>query len=91
MRVTGRTRLAGIMGWPVSHSRSPALHNFWLEEQGIDVATQRGEGSKEGMSGDGDELVLYLLGVATLTHVANHAEDAQRSGALQRIQTDFEL
>jgi shikimate dehydrogenase len=24
------------MGWPVSHSRSPVLHNFWLEEQGID-------------------------------------------------------
>src|SRR5882724_9384367 len=36
MRITGRTRLAGIMGWPVSHSRSPALHNFWLEDQGID-------------------------------------------------------
>lgn len=36
MRITGRTRLAGIMGWPVSHSRSPALHNFWLDEAGID-------------------------------------------------------
>jgi len=36
MRLTGRTRLAGIMGWPIGHSRSPALHNFWLEEQGID-------------------------------------------------------
>ncbi len=38
MRITGKTRLAGIMGWPVSHSRSPALHNFWLDEQGIDGA-----------------------------------------------------
>ena len=36
MRFTGHARLAGIMGWPVGHSRSPALHNFWLEEQGID-------------------------------------------------------
>jgi shikimate dehydrogenase len=36
MRITGRTRLAGIMGWPVSHSRSPALHNFWLDQHGID-------------------------------------------------------
>jgi shikimate dehydrogenase len=35
MRITGRTRLAGIMGWPVSHSRSPALHNFWIEENGV--------------------------------------------------------
>jgi len=36
MRFTGHAKLAGIMGWPVGHSRSPALHNFWLEEQGID-------------------------------------------------------
>jgi len=36
MRITGRTRLAGIMGWPIGHSRSPALHNFWLDEHGID-------------------------------------------------------
>lgn len=38
MRITGNTRLAGIMGWPVAHSRSPALHNFWLDEHGIDGA-----------------------------------------------------
>jgi shikimate dehydrogenase len=38
MRITGRTRLAGIMGWPVAHSRSPLLHGFWLEEHGIDGA-----------------------------------------------------
>jgi shikimate dehydrogenase len=38
MRITGRTRLAGIMGWPVTHSRSPALHNFWIEEHAIDGA-----------------------------------------------------
>ncbi len=38
MRITGKSRLAGIMGWPVSHSRSPALHNFWIDEYGIDAA-----------------------------------------------------
>ena len=36
MKVTGATRLAGIMGWPVAHSRSPLLHGFWLAETGID-------------------------------------------------------
>ena len=38
MRITGTTRLAGIMGWPVTHSRSPVLHSFWLDETGIDGA-----------------------------------------------------
>jgi shikimate dehydrogenase len=38
MRITGKTRLAGIMGWPVAHSRSPLLHGFWLAETGVDGA-----------------------------------------------------
>jgi shikimate dehydrogenase len=28
-------RLAGVMGWPISHSRSPVLHGWWLQEYGI--------------------------------------------------------
>ncbi len=28
-------RLAGVMGWPVTHSRSPRLHGYWLAEHGI--------------------------------------------------------
>jgi shikimate dehydrogenase len=36
MNLTGKTRIAGIMGWPVAHSRSPALHNFWLAEHDVD-------------------------------------------------------
>jgi shikimate dehydrogenase len=38
MKITGAARLAGIMGWPVAHSRSPVLHGFWLDEAGIDGA-----------------------------------------------------
>ena len=38
MPITGAARLAGIMGWPVAHSRSPALHGFWLVEHRIDGA-----------------------------------------------------
>ena len=38
MIASGATRLAGVMGWPVSHSLSPRLHGFWLERYGIDGA-----------------------------------------------------
>jgi shikimate dehydrogenase len=38
MRITGTTWLAGIMGWPVAHSRSPLLHGFWLDETEVDGA-----------------------------------------------------
>ncbi len=27
--------LAGVMGWPVMHSRSPMLHNYWMERHGL--------------------------------------------------------
>ncbi len=27
--------LAGVMGWPVAHSRSPKIHNYWLEKHGL--------------------------------------------------------
>jgi shikimate dehydrogenase len=36
--LTGHARLAGIIGWPVGHSRSPRLHGFWLERHAIDGA-----------------------------------------------------
>lgn len=30
-----RFLLAGVMGFPVMHSRSPRLHNYWLENHGL--------------------------------------------------------
>ncbi len=35
MAPSDRIHLAGIMGWPVKHSRSPKLHNYWLAEHGL--------------------------------------------------------
>jgi shikimate dehydrogenase len=36
--LSGRARLAGVMGWPVAHSLSPRLHGYWLRHYGIDGA-----------------------------------------------------
>ena len=38
MMLSGEARLAGVMGWPVAHSRSPRLHGYWLQQHGIDGA-----------------------------------------------------
>jgi shikimate dehydrogenase len=36
--LSGSARLAGVLGFPVAHSRSPRLHGFWLRRHGIDGA-----------------------------------------------------
>lgn len=38
MKITAQTRLLAVIGDPVAHSLSPALHNAWLDEAGIDAA-----------------------------------------------------
>jgi shikimate dehydrogenase len=34
--LSGHARVAGIAGWPVTYSRSPRLHGFWLQRHAID-------------------------------------------------------
>ena len=36
--LSGHARVAGIAGWPVTYSRSPRLHGYWLQRHGIDGA-----------------------------------------------------
>lgn len=36
-RIGPGTRVFGVIGWPVAHSRSPELHNRWFRERGADA------------------------------------------------------
>jgi shikimate dehydrogenase len=36
--ISGSAHVAGVIGWPVAHSRSPRIHGTWLERHGIDGA-----------------------------------------------------
>jgi shikimate dehydrogenase len=38
MMLSGAGRVAGVVGWPISHSLSPILHGYWLEALKIDGA-----------------------------------------------------
>jgi shikimate dehydrogenase len=35
MSESERFLLAGVMGWPVMHSRSPLLHGYWMKQLGL--------------------------------------------------------
>jgi shikimate dehydrogenase len=38
MTPSGKARVAGVLGWPIGHSKSPRLHGHWLKRYGIDGA-----------------------------------------------------
>ncbi len=36
--LSGKAKLAGVMGWPIGHSLSPRLHGYWLRQYAVDGA-----------------------------------------------------
>ncbi len=36
--ISGAAKLAGVAGWPIGHSLSPALHGYWIAEHKLDAA-----------------------------------------------------
>lgn len=38
MTISGGALLAGVAGWPIVHSLSPALHGYWIAEHKLDAA-----------------------------------------------------
>ena len=36
MTFSGAAIVAGVAGWPIKHSRSPRIHNYWLRKYEID-------------------------------------------------------
>ena len=38
MIVSGKAKLAGVIGWPIAHSLSPRLHGYWLDAHAVDGA-----------------------------------------------------
>ena len=74
MTAPAAPHLAGVMGWPVSHSLSPRLHGYWLREHRID-----GLYLPLAVPADGLETALCalpLLGYRGVNITVPHKEDA---------------
>ena len=94
MILTGAARLAGVMGWPVAHSRSPRIHGYWLEEKGIDGAYLPLAVRPEALGAAFAALpALGFRGCnltaphkeAALAHVASLSATARRIGAVNTV------
>ena len=72
--ITGATRVVGIIGDPVGHSRSPAMHNAAFDALGLDwvyvaFPVARGDGAA-------GVRAIALLGIAGLNVTMPHKADA---------------
>ncbi|MGB4118419.1 MAG: shikimate dehydrogenase [Polaromonas sp.] len=86
--------LAGVMGWPVAHSRSPLIHNYWLEQHGlmgsyVQLAVQPEQlpVALQGLAALGfkgcNVTIPHKVDVLSLVHVAD--ANAKRVGAVNTI------
>jgi len=88
MIITGSARLAGIVGWPVSHSLSPLLHGSWLSELKIDgvfipLAVRREDFARvmRGLSLSGFKGVNVTVPHKEAAFALAHRCDAEAQGA----------
>lgn len=85
---------AGIIGWPVAHSKSPMIHRFWLEKLGIDGDYGRFPVAPEQLGAAVRSLpALGLRGVnvtvphkqAVMSHLDRIDAQAERIGAVNTV------
>lgn len=87
-------KLAGVMGWPVGHSRSPLVHQHWIAEHGLAgdyvllaVAPEKLEAALKGLPALGFAGCNLTIPhkVAAMQWVDRIAPLAQRIGAINTI------
>ncbi|MEZ5932808.1 MAG: shikimate dehydrogenase [Alphaproteobacteria bacterium] len=92
--LSGAARLAGVIGWPIKHSRSPRLHGYWLKRYGVDgayvplaVVPERLETAIRGLQALGFRGVNLTLPhkELVLPLVDEMSETARRIGAVNTI------
>lgn len=86
--------VAGVIGWPVAHSKSPLIHRFWLAKLGIDgeycrfpVAPERLSQAVAGLAGLGFAGVNVTVPhkLAVMAHLDEIDDAALAVGAVNTV------
>jgi len=79
--VTAAARAACIVGWPVGHSRSPLIHNYWLKHYGI-----AGEYRREAVPPD--QFAAFVKNLAARGYAGCNVTLPHKEAALKLSQPD---
>lgn len=70
--------LAGVMGWPVAHSRSPAIHGHWIQQHGL-------AGAYVLLPVDPEQLAQAVQGLAALGFAGCNVTIPHKLAAMQLV------
>ena len=79
--MTTSVRAACVIGWPIEHSRSPLIHNYWLKHYGI-----AGEYRREAVPPD--QFGAFLQSLAARGYVGANVTVPHKEAALALSQPD---
>ena len=79
--MNARLRAACVVGWPIAHSRSPLIHNYWLKHYGI-----AGEYRREAVPPQ--EFAEFVRSLATRGYVGANVTVPHKEAALALSQPD---
>lgn len=79
--MNARRRAACVVGWPIAHSRSPLIHNYWLKHYGID-----GEYRREAVSPE--QFAEFVNSLAAHGYVGANVTVPHKEAALALSQPD---
>jgi shikimate dehydrogenase len=74
-------RAACVVGWPVEHSRSPLIHNYWLSRYGIDGEYRREAVRKQ-------DFAAFIAALAARGYVGANVTVPHKEAALALSQPD---
>jgi shikimate dehydrogenase len=74
-------KAACVIGWPVGHSRSPLIHNYWIKEHGLDAEYRR-EAVPPG------ELVAFVANLSERGYVGANVTVPHKEAALAVSEPD---
>ena len=86
--------IAGLLGWPVAHSRSPVIHNHWLAHYGIPgryvlfaVPPEKLEAAVRGIAALGCDVryTLAELGSADVVYALRMQREIGRASCRERV------
>jgi shikimate dehydrogenase len=75
------SKAACVIGWPVEHSRSPLIHNYWIRELGLDAEYRR-----EPVAAD--RLAAFLSDIAVRGYVGANVTVPHKEAALKLASPD---